>query len=145
MSVNGTVLSTSQAMTMRVALQSFTSHLVETGLGGDVRDMALAEAYLDCAREVDALMRLARPAAGRECGKPGIVVNDVALSPAQAQTLTSALQHLVASLKKHGLGDDLHGLSMTKAYLARAGEVNALLLGDPVEPSPVPGPRITLR
>jgi hypothetical protein len=53
--VNGTLLTTGQAMTVRVAIQSFASDLVENGLGEDEHGISMTKNYLDRIKEINTL------------------------------------------------------------------------------------------
>jgi hypothetical protein len=55
--VNGTPLTVSQAMTIRVALQGFAAQLHNEGLGDDDHGRTMTAAYLAAVREINALMR----------------------------------------------------------------------------------------
>lgn len=46
--VNGVLLSEGQAMTVRVALESFAIDLTENGLGSDEHGRKMTEGYLTC-------------------------------------------------------------------------------------------------
>jgi hypothetical protein len=60
--------------------------------------------------------------------EPTITINGHALTEAQAQTVRCALDTLRETLTEKGLGDDEHGLYMTKAYLARIAEIQELMI-----------------
>lgn len=60
--------------------------------------------------------------------EPDITINGVALTFAQAMTVRVAIQSFVTSLADSGLGNDEHGKTMTKNYLARITEVNRLIM-----------------
>jgi hypothetical protein len=55
--VNGTALTIAQAMTVRVALETFAMSLAD-GLGPDEASKAIAEGYLSAIRSIRQLMRL---------------------------------------------------------------------------------------
>jgi len=57
--INGTELTTSQAMTLRVALVSFLFDLAEDGLGKDEHGVNMTYAYQKRGGEVQELMRSA--------------------------------------------------------------------------------------
>jgi hypothetical protein len=57
-SINGVALTTAQAMTVRVALGSFTMSLQTDGLGDDEHGKAMTKNYLTAIRDIIALMRL---------------------------------------------------------------------------------------
>lgn len=60
--------------------------------------------------------------------EPDITINGTALTFAQAMTLRVAIgQFLMGLQEPDALGDDEHGLVMTKAYKARAGEIMQLM------------------
>jgi hypothetical protein len=54
--INGQLLTSSQAMTIRVAIGSFISSMTKNGLGKDKAGMALAAGYIERAREVELLL-----------------------------------------------------------------------------------------
>lgn len=53
--INGEKLSTAQAMTVRVAIQTFDLSLAQTGLGDDYTGRKIAEGYRRCVREINHL------------------------------------------------------------------------------------------
>lgn len=55
-SINGTELTESQAMTLRVAVDSLTTHLQETGLGDDDRGKGMVALYLSNLRAISNIM-----------------------------------------------------------------------------------------
>jgi hypothetical protein len=55
--VNGTPLSEAQAMTLRVALQSFLSEVATEGLGDDETGRAIARGYLARGGEINELLK----------------------------------------------------------------------------------------
>ncbi len=57
--INGKTLSHGQAMTMRVAFESFVSDLTENGLGSDESGKAITLGYLECAKQIRHFMYLA--------------------------------------------------------------------------------------
>jgi hypothetical protein len=59
---------------------------------------------------------------------PKYSVNGVELNQAQCMTVHAALQSMAMDLKENGLGNDEHGKFMTKAYLKRIKEINAIAL-----------------
>lgn len=54
--INGTVLTVGQSMTLRVALGSFMAQLQQEGLGDDVHGKAMTQAYKARGLEVAVLM-----------------------------------------------------------------------------------------
>jgi hypothetical protein len=56
--IHGQPLTTGQAMTVRVALQSFATSLQEDGLGRDQHGLEMTEAYLARIREINLLMKI---------------------------------------------------------------------------------------
>lgn len=50
--INGHKLSDAQSMTVRVAIESFASHLVNVGLGDDEHGLAMKNSYLNCINEI---------------------------------------------------------------------------------------------
>lgn len=54
--VNGHLLTTAQAMTLRVALESFAMGLTEEGLGDDKHGNEIARLYLQRIREIRKFM-----------------------------------------------------------------------------------------
>jgi len=67
--------------------------------------------------------------------EPSITINDHILTSSQANTVRVALGHFASNLREHGLGDDLHGQEMTRIYLQRIEEIQAMnfdSLGDAV-------------
>ena len=58
--VNGTPLTVVQAMTIRVALQTFAAHLHHEGLGDDGHGKMMTAAYLAAVREINALIGRSR-------------------------------------------------------------------------------------
>jgi hypothetical protein len=57
--INGYKLTTAQAMTLRVALQTFGMSLAQSGLGNDANGLALTKAYTERAREINAIYQKA--------------------------------------------------------------------------------------
>ena len=55
--------------------------------------------------------------------EPIKTLNGVALTVGQAMTLRVALSGFDMSLAAEGLGDDEHGIAMTKAYRARVQDL----------------------
>ena len=55
--VNGSLLSSGQAMVVRVALETFYRDLSENGLGDDEHGKKLLEAYVNCIKEIRELMK----------------------------------------------------------------------------------------
>lgn len=56
MTINGTPLTNAQAMTMRVALESFAMSLTEDGLGTDAVGVSICNGYLARIGEMRSLM-----------------------------------------------------------------------------------------
>ena len=54
--INGVKLTSGQAMTIRVALQSFAVDLLSNGLGGDDTGEKIKDAYLARMREINAII-----------------------------------------------------------------------------------------
>ena len=54
-------------------------------------------------------------------------LNGIPLGIGQAMTLRVALESFAHSLQYEGLGDDEHGQAMTKAYLAKIGELRRII------------------
>lgn len=54
--INGHRLTIAQSMTVRVALGSFTSSLIENGLGEDKVGKAICEGYLEASGQVTKIM-----------------------------------------------------------------------------------------
>jgi hypothetical protein len=54
--INGTTLTSQQAMTVRVAVESFSSALKENGCGDDEHGKLMSKAYWDAIRELRLLM-----------------------------------------------------------------------------------------
>lgn len=54
--INGIELTESQAMTLRVAVDSFTTNLQETGLGDDDNGKKMVEMYLNALRDISNIM-----------------------------------------------------------------------------------------
>lgn len=50
--INGFSLNDAQSMTMRVAIESFASHLVNEGLGDDETGVGIRDGYLARIREI---------------------------------------------------------------------------------------------
>jgi len=50
--INGVVLTTGEAMTMRVALEAFATDLLEHGLGDDEHGRAMTESYIAAIRTI---------------------------------------------------------------------------------------------
>ena len=63
--------------------------------------------------------------------EPKILINGVSMTSAQAGTMRTALEHFASSLKEKGLGDDVHGETMTRLYLERIEEIRAVMLNAP--------------
>jgi hypothetical protein len=55
--INGTPLTTAQAMTMRVALETFAMDLRDHGLGDDEHGTTMTHGYLAAIRVIRELMR----------------------------------------------------------------------------------------
>lgn len=51
--INGKTLTTAQAMTVRVAIQTFGMSLSQSGLGEDANGIALTQGYLARIREIN--------------------------------------------------------------------------------------------
>lgn len=60
--------------------------------------------------------------------EPVITINGKTLTIAQAMTVRVAVGSFAMSLGADGLGDDAQGKAITAAYLARLGEVGAMLV-----------------
>jgi len=58
-----------------------------------------------------------------------ITINGHTLTDAQSATVRVALESFASDLKADGLGDDKHGKTMTKLYLARVAEIRKVLYG----------------
>jgi hypothetical protein len=58
--INGTTLTYGQAMTMRVALESFAIDLRTAGLGGDVHGLMMVEGYTAAIQVIRQLMRVTK-------------------------------------------------------------------------------------
>lgn len=56
MTINGRKLSTGQAMTVRVAIQSLAACLVDEGLGDDCGGKQMCDAYLARIREINSII-----------------------------------------------------------------------------------------
>jgi hypothetical protein len=59
--------------------------------------------------------------------EPRIVINEVALTEAQACTVRVALSSFATSLSKQGLGKDDLGIAIRDAYLARLSEIQQMI------------------
>lgn len=59
---------------------------------------------------------------------PRIIINGVALSPAQAMTVHVALQSFAMHLQASGLGEDAHGKTMTELYLSCIRGINDFMI-----------------
>lgn len=59
--LNGVALSIGQAMTLRVALESFAMSLQTEGLGDDESGRGLTKGYLDCIAQLRAIVYTGRP------------------------------------------------------------------------------------
>lgn len=62
--------------------------------------------------------------------EPEITINGVKLTTAQACTIRVALTDFHMTLKHQGLGDDLHGKTMTKLYTQRIHELYKIIRGN---------------
>ncbi|NTG73323.1 hypothetical protein G6M02_08275 [Agrobacterium rhizogenes] len=58
-----------------------------------------------------------------------IIINGVELSGGQAMTIRVAVSQFFTEMSDdpHSLGDDEHGIAMTKAYKERCGEILAFM------------------
>lgn len=56
-----------------------------------------------------------------------ITINGHTLSPGHIVTIKVALESFAMDLKDSGLGDDQHGLTMTRLYLDRIAEIRSIL------------------
>ena len=59
--------------------------------------------------------------------EPRITVNGHVLTVAQAVTMRVALEGFAMSLDSEGLGDDPHGVEMSRAYLERIAEIRQVM------------------
>lgn len=59
--------------------------------------------------------------------EPKITVGNIVLSEAQSMTIRVAINSFAMDLRHDGLGDDAHGKKMTKLYLERIKEINAII------------------
>ncbi|OUX87962.1 MAG: hypothetical protein CBB95_07615 [Alteromonas sp. TMED35] len=59
--------------------------------------------------------------------EPIVIINGKALTEPQAMTVRAAIENFDADLKKNGLGDDAHGVEMTKLYRDRISEIRSLI------------------
>lgn len=59
--------------------------------------------------------------------EPSIIINGIQLSEAQARCIRVAISHFKDDLKEKGLGDDKLGKALTRGYLERLGEINAII------------------
>ncbi len=58
--------------------------------------------------------------------EPRITINGITVTDAMAMTLRCAVASFAMSLREEGLGEDEHGKRMTKLYLKRIRELDAL-------------------
>lgn len=56
-----------------------------------------------------------------------VTISGTTLTQAQSMTLRVAIENFAIFLSHEGLGNDLHGKSMNRAYLARLNELRALI------------------
>jgi hypothetical protein len=59
--------------------------------------------------------------------EPTITINGITLTDAQAMTVRVAIESFAFDLTSDGLGEDDHGVTMTKNYLARIDEIRSLI------------------
>lgn len=60
--------------------------------------------------------------------EPIVIINGKALTEAQAMTVRAAIENFDSDLKQNGLGEDAHGVEMTKLYRDRISEIRSLIL-----------------
>ena len=59
--------------------------------------------------------------------EPIVIINGTALTEAQAITVRAAIENFDSDLKENDLGDDAHGVEMTKLYRDRISEIRRLI------------------
>jgi hypothetical protein len=67
---------------------------------------------------------------GETMREPRITINGIKLSDAQSCTIRASIESLASSLELHSLGQDEHGIFMTKAYKARIYEIRKMIFPD---------------
>jgi hypothetical protein len=60
--------------------------------------------------------------------EPQITINGTTLTVGQSIAVRVAISSFILEMKNNGLGDYQHGEEMAKLYLARAGEVQEMML-----------------
>lgn len=62
-----------------------------------------------------------------------VTINGVQLTVGQSMALRVAIGSFAESMLDKGLGDDTHGKAMAQAYIARASEIEQLMVHSPAE------------
>jgi hypothetical protein len=62
-------------------------------------------------------------------GEPTITINGVLLTNAEAMTVRVAIENFAMDLRNDGLGEDEHGRTMTRLYLAQIDEIRKHIFG----------------
>jgi len=59
--------------------------------------------------------------------EPKITINGHMLTEAEALTVRVAIESFASHLDAEGLGEDVHGVEMTRAYLERIAEIRLVM------------------